>query len=165
MNSSDWSARPGRAAAAVNARSGGPCPVGYLGGVLALLAGVGTGLDALVDHELADVAGRGGQAGHPVDHVHDQVVAVQVVQHDHVEGRGGGALLHVAADVEVVVPVPAVGQPVDERRVAVVGEDHRLIGGEQGVELGVGHAVRVLGSRLQPHQVHHVYQTHLELGQ
>ena len=98
--------------------------------------------------ELADVAGRGGQAGDPVDDVHDQVVAVQVVQHDHVERGGGGAFLLVAADVEVVVAQAAVGQPVDERRVAVVGEDDRRVPGEQRVELGVGHAVRVLALRL-----------------
>jgi hypothetical protein len=40
-----------------------------------------------------------------------------------------------------------------------------VAGGEQRVELGVGHAVRVLGLRLQPHQVHHVDYAHLELGQ
>jgi Cyclic nucleotide-binding domain len=39
---------------------GGPGPVGYFGGVFALGAGVGAGGDALVGHELADVAGRGG---------------------------------------------------------------------------------------------------------
>jgi len=144
---------------------GWPGPVGHLGEVLALLAGVGAGLDALVHHELADVAGRGGQAGNPVDDVHDQVVAVQVVQHDHVERRGGSAFLLVAADVEVVVAQAAVGQPVDERRVAVVGEDHRRVPGEQRVELGVGHAVRVLGLRLQPHQVHHVDYAHFQLRQ
>src|SRR5205814_161808 len=82
-------------------RSGWPCPVSHLGGVLALLAGVGAGLDALVDHELADVAGRGGQAGYPVDHVHDQVVAAQGVQHDHVQGRGGGGLVLVPVDGHV----------------------------------------------------------------
>jgi CRP-like cAMP-binding protein len=102
-----------------------PGPVSHLREVLALLAGVRAGLDALVGHQLADVAGRGGQPGDPVDHVHHQVVPVQVVQHDHVEGRGGGALLLVPADVEVGVPGAAVGQPVDERRVAVVGEDDR----------------------------------------
>jgi len=35
------------------------------------------------------------------------------------------AVLLVPADVEVRVTVPPVDQPVDQRRVAVVAEDHR----------------------------------------
>ena len=49
--------------------------------------------------------GPDGQPRDPVDHVHDQVEAVEVVAHDHVEGRRGGAFLLVAAHVEVVVVV------------------------------------------------------------
>ena len=48
---------------------------------------------------------------------------------------------------------PAVGQPVDQPRVTVVGEDHRAVRGEQRVELTVTEAVRMLGRRLQPHEV------------
>jgi hypothetical protein len=40
---------------------------------------------ALVDHPLAQDRGPAGQAGYPVEHVHDQVVAVHVVEHEHVE--------------------------------------------------------------------------------
>ncbi len=35
-------------------------------------------------------------------------------------------------------------------------EDDRPVGGEQGVELGVGQAVGVFGRRLEAHQVDHV---------
>jgi hypothetical protein len=38
-----------------------------------------------------------------VDGVHDEVEAVQLVQHRHVKERGDGALFLVAADVDVVV--------------------------------------------------------------
>ncbi len=48
---------------------------------------------------------------------------------------------------------PPVGQPVDQPRVAVVGEDDRPVGREERVELAVGQAVRVLRLRLEPHQV------------
>ncbi len=44
---------------------------------------------------------RVGEAGHAVDHVHHEVVAVEVVEHDHVERRRRRALLLVAAHVEV----------------------------------------------------------------
>ena len=59
----------------------------------------------------------------------------------------------------------AVGQLMDERRVAVEGEDDRLILGEQHVVLGVGQAVRMLPLGLQLHQVNHVDNANLEFGQ
>ena len=80
-------------------------------------------------------------------------------------GRGGRALLLVAAHVEVVVVGAAVGQPVDQPRVAVVGEDDRLVGGEERVEVAVGQAVRMLALRLQRHQVDDVDDADLQLGQ
>src|SRR5207253_4869723 len=79
--------------------------------------------------------------------------------------RGGGrALLVVAAHVEVVVVGAPVGQAVNERRVAVVGEHDRPVGREQGVELVVGQAVGVFGVGLQAHEVDHVDDPHLEVG-
>src|ERR1700759_4781952 len=84
-------------------RGGGPPPVGDPGVVLAVVAGVFAALLALVDHLLAQVRGGRGEAGHPVDDVDDQAEAVQVVEHDHVERGGRGALFLVAADVQVVV--------------------------------------------------------------
>src|SRR5579875_2865791 len=102
-----------------------PCPVADLGIVLAVGARVGAGGEALAGHELAQVAGPGDQARCPVDDVDDQMEAVQVVEHDHVEGGGGGAFFLVAADVEVAVAVAAVGEPVNQPRVAVEGEDDR----------------------------------------
>ena len=109
--------------------------------------------------------GPAAELGYPVDHVHHQVEAVHVVEHEHVERRRRRALLLVAADVEVGVAVAAVGEAVDQPRVAVVGEDHRAVGGEERVELAVGQAVRVLGGLLQPHQVDDVDDAHAQVGQ
>jgi hypothetical protein len=44
-----------------------------------------------------------GSASDAVDHVDHQVEAVEVVEHHHVEGRGGGAFFLVAAHVQVGV--------------------------------------------------------------
>ena len=81
------------------------------------------------------------------------------------KGRRRRALLLVAAHVQVRVVRPPVGQPVDQPRVAVEGEDDRLVLGEQGVEVPVGEAVRVLARRLQLHQVHDVDDADLQLRQ
>jgi hypothetical protein len=50
------------------------------------------------------------------------------------------------------------------RRIAVEGEDHRLVGGEQFVEILVFQAVRMLGLRLQHHQIDHVDDADADVG-
>src|SRR5450759_979017 len=142
-----------------------PGPVADFGGVLALGAGVGPGFGALVLHQLAYVTGPRGEARDSVDGGDHQMEAVQVVEHDHVERGGGRALFLVAADVDVVVAIAAVGQAMDEPRVAVIGEDDRLVRGEERVELLVRHAVRMFGLGLQTHQVDHVYYADLDVRQ
>jgi len=118
-----------------------------------------------VDHALAHERGALAEPGHPVDDVHGEVEAVHVVHHDHVEGRGHGALLLVAAHVQVRVGPTPVAEPMDQPRIAVVGEDDRPVHGEKRVELGVRQPVRVLARRLQPHQVDDVDHTHPQLGE
>ena len=78
---------------------------------------------------------------HAIDHVLHQVEAVEIVQHDHVEGRRGGALFLVPANVQVAVVRAAVGEPVDQPGIAVEGEDDRLVRGEERVEV-VGRSAR-----------------------
>ena len=62
-----------------------------------------------------------------------------------------------------VVGAP-VGQPVDQPGIAVVGEDDRLLAGEESVEILVRQAVGVLFARLQRHQVDHVDHANLQVG-
>ena len=76
--------------------------------------------------------------------------------HHHVERSRGRAFLLVAAHVQIGVPGPAIGQPVDQPRIAVEGEDDRAVGREEAVEVAVAQAVRMLASRLQRHQIDHV---------
>jgi hypothetical protein len=53
---------------------------------------------------------------------------------------------------------------MDQPGIPVKREDHRLVAGEQGIEVVVAQAVRVLAGRLQLHQVDHVDHADLELG-
>ena len=94
----------------------------------------------------------------------DEVEAVDIILHAHIERRGDGALLPVAANVQVAV-MTAVGQLMDKRRVAVEGEDDRIIHGEQHLVLSIGQAVRMFPLRQQLHQVNHVDNANLEFGQ
>src|SRR5450755_3413056 len=102
-----------------------PPPVGDLWRILAVLAPVASGVEAGINHLLAQGSGARLQPRYPVEHVNDEVKPVEVVEHHHVKGGGRGSLLLVSPDVEVVVVPPAIGQTVDERRVAVIREDHR----------------------------------------
>ena len=58
-----------------------------------------------------------------------------------------------------------VGEAMDEPGVAVVGEDHGPVGGEERVELGVGQPVGVLAGGLKAHEIDDVHHAHAELGQ
>jgi hypothetical protein len=62
-----------------------------------------------------------------VDGVHHKVEAVQIVQHRHVERRCDSAFLLITTDVDVVVVGAAVGQPVNQPRVGMEGEDNRFV--------------------------------------
>lgn len=66
-----------------------------------------------------------------------QVKAVQPAQHRHVERDSCRTLFAVAVRVEIVVVVALVGESVNQPRVPVGGEDHRLVFREDGVELRV----------------------------
>src|SRR5262249_10476210 len=80
------------------ARGGGflpPLPAGDLRHVVAVAGDVPPVLDELVADGLLGVGGACPQLGHAVDDVLHEVEAVEVVQHAHVERRGGGALLLV----------------------------------------------------------------------
>src|ERR1035437_4848277 len=143
----------------------GPCPLTDLGRVLALGPRVRPGLGALVLHQLSHVAGPRRQPRDAIDGVDHQVVAVQVVEHDHVERGRGRSFLLVAANVDVVVAVASVCEAVDEPRVAVVREDDRLVRREERVELLVGHTVRMFRLWLETHQVYDIDDADLHVRQ
>src|SRR5712691_2578894 len=145
-------------------RSVGPGPVEHVRFVLAVIPGVLPVAEPLVHHVLADVRGARTESGNPVDHVDHQVESVQVIEHHHVEGRRGRALLFVSADVQVAVIRPPVGQTMDQPGISVIGEDHRPVRSEERVELGIGEAVRMLGFGLEFHQVYDVDNSNLQIG-
>ena len=91
-----------------------------------MLAGVGAAGQPAILHHLADVSGAIREARHTVDDVDHEMEAVEVIEHDHVERRGGRPLFLVAADMQVVVIRAPIGEPMDQPGVAVVGEHDRL---------------------------------------
>src|SRR5581483_5862412 len=125
-----------------------PGPVADLRHVLAALANILLMLHEFVAQELLEVRAGPLQARDTIHHVARQVIAVEIVQYRHVKRRGRGSLFLVTADVHVVVIVPAIREPVNQPGITVVGEDDRLIHGEQRIEIVVGKSVRMFRARL-----------------
>ena len=105
----------------------------------------------LVAHALFDVCRLRLQLRHPVRHIYHQMEAIKGIEHHHVKWRGGGALFLVAAHVEIAVVGTTISKTMNQPRIAVVSENDRLAGGEQGIEFLAGQTVRVFLLWLQGH--------------
>src|SRR5271154_3466445 len=121
-----------------------PRPVLDLRHVVAVAANVFAMVDEPVADFLLGVGGALAKLRHAVDDIADQMETVEVVDHAHVERRGRGSLFLVAAHMNVVVAGPPIGQAMDQPRIAVKGEDDWLVASEQGVEVAVRQAERML---------------------
>ena len=67
--------------------------------------------------------------------------------------------------MDVVVVGAAIGQPVDQPRISVEGEDDVFVPGEQCVESVIAQSVRMFALRLQLHQVHDIDDANLQFWQ
>jgi hypothetical protein len=77
-------------------------------------------LDEFVADGLLGVRGIGTELRHAINHVGDEMKAVQIIHHHHVERSRGGAFLFVAAHVEVLVVGAAIREPMNHLGVFVV---------------------------------------------
>src|SRR6202034_4699692 len=133
-----------------------PCPACDGRVVLAEFPCVATGIEPGVDHPLSKLSGMIAQPVDAVDDIHDKVKPVEVVEHHHVERCCRGAAFLESPHVEVGMVVPAISQPMDRRRVPVVGEYDRSGRPKKRVEFLVGQTLWMLRVRLESHDVHDV---------
>ena len=142
----------------------GPLPVANLRPVDPILMRVVDRVDDLILQPLLGVRGAGLQLWHAVDDVDCEVEAVGLVQDRELQRCVDIALLLVAADVHIVVIGTAIGELVDERRVGVEVEDHRLVEREERVEFAVGQAVRMLALGHQAEEIDDVDEADFQVG-
>ena len=109
-----------------------------------MLLDVALVLHQLVAQELFEMCSYALEPRHSVNHIARQMVAINFIEHGHVEGRGRRPLFLVAAHVEAIVIVPAIGEPVNQPRITVVRKENGLVGGEHRIKIAVGKAVRML---------------------
>ena len=122
-------------------------------------------VDQLVPELLLEVDALAAGLRQTINGIHHQVKTVQVIEHGHIERSGDGALFLVAADVQIVVIGAPVSQAVNQPRVGMKGKDDRLVPGEKLVEFPVAQSVRMLGLRLQTHEVDDVHHPDSQLRQ
>src|ERR1700722_12039091 len=109
-------------------RSGRPAPVADLRQVVAMLTDVELVAFHVSPIPRSRLLNLIAQPRNPPDGVKCQLEAIEIVQYDHIERRGRGALVAVTTNVDIVMVMSPVGQFVNHGRVAVEGEDHRSIG-------------------------------------
>src|ERR1700733_14698125 len=95
-------------------RSGRPAPVANLRQVVAMFADI-----ELVAFHIGPIPRRRlldliAQPWNAPDSAECELEAIEIVQDDHIERRGRGALVAVTTDVDIVVIVPPVGQFVNQ---------------------------------------------------
>src|SRR6185295_8802157 len=142
-----------------------PLPVLDLRHVVAVARDVLAMLDQLVAHALPQVCRLRAETRDVIDHGFDQMIAIEIVQHRHVERRRRGAFFLVTAHVQVGVAMTPVGQAMDQPRIAVKREQDRLVDREDRIEFRVRQPMRMLARRLQRHQVDDVDDADLQRRQ
>ena len=104
-----------------------PAPVADCGEIVAEAGDVLLMFGEVVAQELLEVGAQGSQARHAIHDVSGQVEAIEIVEHGHVEGGGRGAFLLIATNVQIGVVLAAIGEAVNQPRIAVIGKDDGLV--------------------------------------
>src|SRR5436305_345057 len=94
-----------------------------------------------------------------------EMIPTDLIEHDHIEGRGGRSLFVKPAHMETSRIGTSVNECVDSSLIAVKGEHDGLVCGEEFCEGGVIESVRVNIWRVQGHQVDDVHHAHLQFWQ
>ena len=84
------------------------------------------------------------EARNAVNRIYRQSKAVHLVQDGKLHRRIDVALLLIAADVQIVVICPPIGEPMNKPWIGMEIENDVLVGGEQCVEFAIGQPVRML---------------------
>ena len=121
-----------------------PLPVLDFRFVQAFRVGVVDALDDLAFEPFLQVRTRTLETRHAVNHVGGEREAIDLIANSQFQWRIDVALLFVAADVDIRMVGSAIGELVDEPRVAVKIKYHRLVGSEKGVKIAIGKAVGMI---------------------
>ena len=138
-----------------------PFPAIDVGAIDAELIGMFFAGDLLIEQGLANICTSDIETRYPVNGINRQAEAVGLITDREFQRRVDVSLLFVAAHVKVVLARSTVDEAMDEPRVSMKVEHYWLIRRENGLELTVRQAVRVLGARNQFEEIHDVDEADL----
>ena len=70
------------------------------------------------------IARRKPKSRNSADRIQRKLVAIEIVKDDHIEGSRRRALVPVPAYMKVIMVIPPIGQPINQRRIAMEGENN-----------------------------------------
>src|SRR5215469_7878166 len=122
-----------------------------------------TAFDLLIQESLLGVPTDLLQPRYAVDYIHRQTETIGVVVDRQFKWCIDVPFLLIATDMDVVVIRPSVCQPMNELRVAMEVEHHRLIYRKQGIEVAIRESVRMFAVGLQLEQIDHIDEANLQI--
>lgn len=81
------------------------------------------------------------QPGYTINHIHDQMKAIKIIHHYHVERCGGSAFSFVTAYMQIVVICSSICEPMNKQRVAMKSKDDRFVFGEKCIKINIAQSV------------------------
>ena len=143
---------------------GCPFPVANLRQILAVLIDVELVLYKFVLAQLLEIRALGPESRNAIDDILNQMEAIQIILHAHVECRGDGSFFLVAAHMDVAIG-SAVGQAMHQPRVTMKAKDNVFVFGKQRIEIGFAQSVRMFAARLDFHQIDDIDHADLQVRQ
>ena len=121
-----------------------PLPIADFRHVLAVFGDVSLVFDKLVADGLFYKGSAGTKLWNTVNSIGNEMEPVKAIHHHLIEGRAGGAFFLVAMHMKIPMIGATIGEPVNQRRIAVIGEDDRLIYCEELIEFSIAQTMRVV---------------------
>src|ERR1051326_6533755 len=131
-----------------NLHSVRPFPIADFRQIVATFAYILFVFDKLIAKQLLKMRVHRPQS---IDGIAGQMKAIQLIKDGHVKRSSSGSLFAITVYVKIVVVGTFISEAMNKRRISVIGENHGLVSGEDGIELTVGESVRMLGGSLQSH--------------
>src|SRR5580692_6836939 len=124
-----------------------PLPVSNLLLVDAFGVSVVNARDDLTLQPFLDVGADRTQTRDTIDDINCQIEAIDLIENRKLERGVDAALLLIPAYMYVVVILAPIAELVNERSITMEVEDHRLVDGEQRIEIAIGKSMRMFSLR------------------
>src|ERR1051325_5195185 len=124
-----------------NLHSVRPFPIADFRQIVATFAYILFVFDKLIAKQLLKMHVHRPQSIDAIDRIAGQMKAIQLIKDGHVKRSSSGSLFAITVYVKIVVVGTFISEAMNKSRISVIGENHGLVSGEDGIELTVGESV------------------------